>query len=102
MPNNYGMALKRLANFEHKLNKDVDLKYQVIDHISNMLHKGYIRKLNEEDIMKQHPRKWYLSIFVVQNPNKPEKIRIVWDAAATYNGVSLNGCLNKGPDLPPW
>ena len=66
-----------------------------------MLDKGYIRKHNEEDIRKQHPRKWYLPIFVLQNPNKPE-FKIVWDAAATCNGVSLNGCLNKGPDLPPW
>lgn len=61
--------------------------------------KGYIRKLNELEAKGDFPRKWYLPIFVVKNPNKPDKIRIVWDAAAEYQGVSLNSCLNKGPDL---
>lgn len=33
---------------------------------------------------------WYFPIFAVQNPNTPGKFRIVYDAAATVNGVLLN------------
>ncbi|XP_036345077.1 uncharacterized protein LOC118754303 [Rhagoletis pomonella] len=46
-----------------------------------------------------YKRKWYLPIFSARNPNKPKKTRLAWDAAAVYKGFSLNGCLEKGPDL---
>ena len=35
----------------------------------------------------------------VVNPHKPEKIRIVFNCAAKFNGTFLNDKLMKGPDL---
>ncbi|XP_036322336.1 uncharacterized protein LOC118736350 [Rhagoletis pomonella] len=99
MPDNYVMALRRLRCFERKLNGSPELKSFVSEHICSMQEKGYIRKLNANEVVAPHPRKWYLPMFVVQNPNKPRKVRVVWDAAAEYKGVSLNSLLNKGPDL---
>ena len=61
------------------------------------LDKGYAR-LAQPSLTK--PRVvWYLPIFTVQNPAKPKKVRIVWDAAAKVNGISLNDLLMSGPDL---
>ncbi|KAL6455670.1 hypothetical protein MHYP_G00355210 [Metynnis hypsauchen] len=42
---------------------------------------------------------WYLPLFGVYHPKKPEKIRIVFDSSAAYDGVSLNDVLITGPDL---
>ena len=42
---------------------------------------------------------WYLPHFGVYHPQKPNKIRVVFDSAAETNGVSLNKLLLSGPDL---
>lgn len=60
--------------------------------------KGYIRQLSEAEANNRTERTWYLPIFPVTNPNKPDKVRIVWDAAAKHQNVSLNSVLLKGPD----
>lgn len=98
LPNSEAMARRRWICLENRMNKNPTmaeaLKQKIQEHIS----KGYIRKLSEAEIRAPHERIWYLPIFVVTNPNKPGKLRLVWDAAATAHGVSLNSFLLKGPD----
>ena len=52
---------------------------------------------NAVNYAKQHL--WYLPHHPVFTANKPEKIRVVFDCAAQYHGVSLNSQLLQGPDL---
>lgn len=42
---------------------------------------------------------WYLPLFGVYHPKKPDQIRRVFDSSAKFNGVSLNDVLLSGPDL---
>ena len=43
-------------------------------------------------------QQWYLPHHTVINPNKPEKVRRVWNAKLKFSGVSLNDMLSV-PDL---
>ena len=45
-------------------------------------------------------RGWYLQHHAVYREDKAStKVRIVWNAAAQFQGVSLNDAFHKGPDL---
>lgn len=42
---------------------------------------------------------WYLTIFGVYHPRKPNQLRAVFDSSAKYRGISLNDTLYTSPDL---
>ena len=98
-PNNYNMALKRFNMLKQRLKRDPDLRKKYEDTIITYIQKGYAKKLSKEEACKVSERTWYLPHHPVFNKNKPEKFRIVFDAAAEYNGNSLNKALLTGPDL---
>ncbi|XP_062558178.1 uncharacterized protein LOC134223057 [Armigeres subalbatus] len=98
LPNSKPVALLRMRCLESKLKKEPALAEAMQQKIDDYLQKGYIRKLSPAELRQPKQRIWYLPIFPVFNPNKPGKLRIVWDAAATSHGISLNTMLLKGPD----
>ena len=98
-PNNHNMALKRFNMLKQRLKRDPDLRKKYEDTIINYILKGYAKKLSKKEACKASERTWYLPHHPVFNKNKPEKFRIVFDAAAEYNGNSLNKALLTGPDL---
>lgn len=98
LPNSRSMALRRYHLLEKRMAKDPDLAEALNQRIAEYITKGYIRQLTKDEETQYVSRSWYLPVFPVFNPNKPGKLRIVWDAAATIFGVSLNSALLKGPD----
>lgn len=97
-PDSKPMARRRLECLEKKMRSDIDLDVNLRQQMQDYVNKGYARKLTAEEDAQKRQNVWYLPIFAVRNHNKPGKVRMVWDAAATVNGVSLNSALLKGPD----
>ncbi|XP_058820084.1 uncharacterized protein LOC131682540 [Topomyia yanbarensis] len=98
LPESKSMAYRRFRCLEKRMANDRSLAETLNMTIRNYVTQGYIRKLSSEELAADHRRIWYLPIFPVTNPNKPGKVRIVWDAAAVSRGISLNSALLKGPD----
>lgn len=54
-------------------------------------------KVPQEEIKKSTA--WYIPHHGVYHPQKPGKIRVVFDCSAKFQGVSLNDHLLTGPEL---
>ncbi|XP_062713721.1 uncharacterized protein LOC134290575 [Aedes albopictus] len=99
-PDSRPMAERRLKCLERRLAQNSLLYDSVRQQIADYQSKGYVHVVTEEEMSSFDPRRiWYLPLGVVLNPNKPGKVRVIWDAAAKVNGVSLNTMLLKEPDL---
>ncbi|XP_055539263.1 uncharacterized protein LOC129726499 [Wyeomyia smithii] len=97
-PDTYPMAVRRLEALERRLQRDPALKERVHQQVLDYERKGYRATLAELTSVEAN-RVWYLPLGVVTNPKKPDKIRLIWDAAAKVGEVSFNSRLLKGPDL---
>ncbi|XP_070855366.1 uncharacterized protein [Drosophila suzukii] len=97
LPRSYEMAHRRLINVEKKLKRNGQLALEYDRIIKDYVSKGYARKLQQDEVAVTSDRLWYLPHFGVENPNKPGKVRLVFDAAAKVGGTSLNSALDKGP-----
>ncbi|XP_065094804.1 uncharacterized protein LOC135715461 [Ochlerotatus camptorhynchus] len=99
-PNSRSMAEQRLKCLERRLHKSPTLYDNVRQQIADYVSKGYAHKATPRELDEMDPKRtWFLPLGVVVNPKKPDKVRVVWDAAASVEGVSLNSVLLKGPDL---
>jgi len=97
--NNRQMAEKRLSSLKRRLLRDPLMHERYKDVINDHLKKGHARQVIEEPKEKDNPSVWYLPHHPVCNPQKPEKVRVVFDCAAKWQGTSLNDQLFQGPDL---
>ena len=99
MYNNYTVARRRFEYLEKRFHKDEAYFEKYSKQITDYVKKGYTRKLSKEEVKKTSGKTFYLPHHGVIHPNKPGKICVVFDAAAKFNGFSLNDNLITGPDL---
>ncbi|XP_071804851.1 uncharacterized protein [Asterias amurensis] len=90
LPDNRSLADKRLQSLGRRLTKDPELHSRYKDGINDLLERGYAERVPCTDKDVSARCTWYLPHHNVTNPNKPDKLRIVFDCAAEYAGTSLN------------
>nr|XP_043066509.1 uncharacterized protein LOC122321147 [Drosophila bipectinata] len=95
LPDSLPTALKRARCLYQELTHEPELAKEIRRQLDEYVKKGYARPITSEEAEE---KPWYLPIFPVLNVNKPGKLRIVWDAAAKTEGISLKTMLLKGPD----
>lgn len=95
LPENKRLALVRLKHLKRKLDKNPKFKNDYIQFMQGLFNDGDAEKALEE----RPGNVWYIPHQGVYHPRKPNKIRVVFDCSAKYEGTSLNDHLLTGPDL---
>ncbi|KFD54775.1 hypothetical protein M513_04475 [Trichuris suis] len=91
--------MKRFISLRKRISADDELRSSYAKAISELIHLGIARKVEQKELRLPAGRIWYLPHHGVRHPARPNKVRIVFDASSVCEGVSLNSCLRKGPDL---
>ena len=99
LPDNYISALGTLKSTERSLMKDPGWAESYQSQIVDMVDRGVARKLTQQEIEEWKYPFFYISHLAVSNvKSKSTPVRIVFNSAQVYKGVSLNSFLAKGPD----
>ena len=96
---NRDLAVNRLKSTEKKFNKNPEIATKYKETVISYIESGYARKLSKEEADSTSNITNYSPHQSVINPNKPGKLRVLYDAGAQYQNTSLNQNLIKGPDF---
>ena len=99
LPNNRTLALSRLERLKQRLKRDRKYRDHYKAFMKEMIDKGQAERVPDDELQLTNGRVWYIPHHGVYHPQKPDKIRVVFDASAEFKGESLNRHLLQGPDL---
>ncbi|XP_070541303.1 uncharacterized protein [Ptychodera flava] len=99
LPDNQHYALQRFKGLERKLRNNPKFHADYQKFMADIIEKGYAIQVPNDELDRDDGKVWYIPHHGVYHPKKPEKIRVVFDCSAKFQGVSLNNLLLQGPDL---
>ena len=99
LPDNRVIAETLLRSLTRRFLRDPELHVKYKGGIQELPDKGYAQRVPEQGLAATPGQTWYLPHHNVVNENKPEKLRIVFDCAATFDGTSLNKEVLQGSDF---
>ncbi|MCG7865422.1 MAG: hypothetical protein JAY74_03510 [Candidatus Thiodiazotropha taylori] len=99
LPNNKSIAISRLQFLKTRFKKDGKFCRDYFEFMSNLIKNGHAERVSNAEKFSGAGQTWYIPHHGVYHPQKPDKIRVVFDCSSVYNGESLNSHLLQGPDL---
>ena len=99
LPYNRDLAVNRFKSTENKFNKNPEIVTKYKETVNSYIESGYARKLSKEEADSTSNITNYMPHQSVVNPNKPGRLRFVYDAGSQYRNTSLNKNLIKGSDF---
>lgn len=99
LPDNKSLALRRLNKLKTRMENDMKYRQDYMAFMQDIIEKGFAERVPHEQRPDDDGKLWYIPHHGVYHPQKPDKIRIVFDCSATFMGHSLNKYLLQGPDL---
>lgn len=96
LPENKQLALVRLKHLKGKFERDPKFKDDYVKFMEGIFKDGDAERAEHQP---KEGNVWYIPHQGVYHPRKPEKIRVVFDCSAKYDGTALNDHLLTGPDL---
>ncbi|XP_056611900.1 uncharacterized protein LOC130428076 [Triplophysa dalaica] len=97
LPNNKVCAQHRLRCLGKRLKKDNQYHKDYVAFMEDIITRGDAEKVPESELNDRTT--WYIPHHGVYHPQKPGKIRVVFDCSAKFQNTSLNEHLLTGPDL---
>ncbi len=99
LPNNKYVAQNRLKSLRRKLEKEATFRRHYSEFMQELIKNGHAEQVPASEVSAENGRLWYIPHHGVYHPQKPDKIRVVFDCSSEFQGVSLNAHLLQGPDL---
>lgn len=99
LPNNRSYALIRLKSLRRRLERDETYRDHYSQFMKELLKSNHAEIVPRSEENQERGCVWYIPHHGVYHPQKPDKIRIVFDCSAQFQGESLNAHLLQGPDL---
>ncbi|XP_070180319.1 uncharacterized protein [Littorina saxatilis] len=96
LPNNRQAALHRALALKRQFFKKPKYLQHYTVFMKEILDRGDAEKIPDSEI--DTPDQWYIPHHGVYHPKKPDKVRVVFDCSARYQGVCINDHLLQGPD----
>ena len=84
------MAVHRFYLTKRKFTKNKEFAIKYKGTINEYIWKGYARKLSQEEANRITSITSYNTHHGILNPNKPGKLRVVFNAAAYFSNTYLN------------
>ena len=96
LPDNKRLAEIRLSHLRRKFSRDEKYKGDYTKYIKDIIKRGDVEEVPADGAQGE---RWYIPHHGVYHPQKPDKLRVVFDCSAKYCGTSLNEHLLPGPDM---